>query len=154
MDKSELMGLTLDMLIAKFEESPESFEFLGQGHLNEATHPTIIWQPKIQLSDLDSTLVNDPNNASAIMVTFNHVFNEMQCHVFIRAPITTYGSKADSSIKVCRWFEKWRRNYRKFKKLKQLILNRYKHQEDMEFARHLSSVFPDALDRHLFRNNK
>jgi hypothetical protein len=152
MNKIELMGLTLDMLIAKFHDSPESFVFTGTGSYQESTHPSITWQPKIQLDDANSTVVDDPNSAGAIVITFNTTFNEMHCYVYTKTPISTYGAKADSSISVCRWFEKWRANYRKFVKLKRLILGRVKHLENVDFIKNLSSVFPDALDGHIFHD--
>src|ERR1035437_941962 len=87
MDKYELVGITLQQLIEHFKSSPESFEFYDQNRKpNSSMHPTIFWQPKIQLGDYMSTIVQDPNNNHAVVVSFNMMVNEITCLIFLKAP--------------------------------------------------------------------
>jgi hypothetical protein len=147
MDKYELINITLQRLIDHFERSPESFEFKDS---------VVIWQPKVALSDQYSIPVNDPNNNHAVAIGFNSCINELKCYLFLK---TTYGlsfpnpqlSNADSVMTSSRWFEKWRGNYRKYCKLVKLIQTRDKHKENMEYLRKLTSLFPDAVDDHIFK---
>jgi hypothetical protein len=152
MDKHELVGMTIQKLIEHFKMSPESFEYYdSERRPNQAVQPTITWQPKIQLNDHSSTVVNDPNNVHAVIVMFNPMINELSCYLFLKAPpnlITNHGTTADCVITSKRAFEKWRGNYRKFKKLRDLIIARDKRRENMDYLRKLSSVFPDAMDGH------
>ena len=145
MDKAELVGLTLDRLIDHFRASPESFEY------SENVSPTVLWQPKIQIGDLASNPVHDPNNAHAVVVRWNQHFNSVNCYVFLAAPVDPINSteKADSTMSSQRYFEKYRGNYRKLMKLKALIQARNARKAQLIYLRKLSSVFPDAIDDHI-----
>jgi hypothetical protein len=153
MDKHELVGLTLQKLIEHFKSSPESFEYYDHERKpNQAVQPTIVWQPKVQLNDYLSSVVNDPNNMHAVVVSFNNTLNELTCYLFLKAPtnlISNQVSVADCVMTSKRAFEKWRSNYRKFKKLRDMIIDRDKKRENLAYLRKLSSVFPDAMDSHL-----
>lgn len=151
MEKHELIGLTLDRLIDHFMVSPESFDYADKDTKPASLDPTICWQPKIELPG-HNVAVNDPNNTHGVIVVFNESIDEMICYVFLKAPtnlMTSGCSGADSIMTSRRHFEKWRANYRKFTKLKKLILARSKHRESMDCLKKLSSVFPDAMDKHL-----
>jgi hypothetical protein len=153
MDKHELVGMTIQKLIDHFAGSPESFEYCDQERKhNNSMHPTIFWQPKVQLGDYMSTIVEDPNNNHAVVVNFNPMNNEITCYLFLKA-ITNLANtnsvqSADCVITSKRWFEKYRGNYRKFKKLRDLILARDKRKENLTYLKKLSSVFPDTMDTH------
>lgn len=152
MDKHELVKLTIQKLIDHFKSSPESFEFHDQDrNPNRAVHPTIYWQPRVQLNDYMSTVIQDPNNCHAVVVNFNPLNNELTCYLFLKAPPNLYsstgGTVADCTMSSRRWFEKWRGSYRKFTQLRDLIIARDKRKENMNYLKKLSSVFPDAMDR-------
>lgn len=148
MEKHELVGITLQRLIYHFKESPESFEF-HDGFTMGYTVPTIIFRPKIQLSDHSSTVVADPNNEHAVVVCFNPNINEISCHIFMKATASLNVTTADISISSCRWFEKLRSNYRKFESLRVLIAERDQFKHNRNYLKKLSSVFPDTMDNHL-----
>jgi len=155
MDKHELIGITIDRLIEHFKDSPESFEYHdSERKPNTSIHPTIFWQPKIQLND-PTHVVIDPNNNHAVVVNFNPLNNELTCYLFLKAPPNMAGSNgghsADCIMTSHRWFEKYRSNYRKFKKLRNLIIARDKQKENMNYLRKLASVFPDTYDNDLFK---
>lgn len=145
MDKAELVSLTLDRLIDHFKLSPESFDFTDNGC------PTVVWQPKIQLDDLTSNSIYDPNNAHAVVVRWNTHFKHVTCYIFLSAPVNPVNciDKADSTISSQRWFEYYRGNYRKLMRLKDLIQDREAYKANLIYLRRLSSVFPDALDDHI-----
>jgi hypothetical protein len=150
MDKAELVGLTLNKLIDHFKSSPESFEYKGAENSNGQC--TIFWQPKVQLNDFMSTVIQDPNNCHAVAVHFNPMINELTCLLYLKAPSNLHNTptnSADCTITSKRWFEKWRGNYRKFSALRDMIIARDKHKENMNYLKKLSSVFPDAMDNHV-----
>ena len=154
MDKHELVGMTIQQLIEHFKSSPESFEYYDHDRKhNSSTHPTIFWQPKVQLGDYMSTVVQDPNNNHAVVVNFNPLNNELTCYLFMKAPPNfaslSGGQVADCVMTSARWFERYRGNYRKFIKLKNLIIARDKRKENLTYLKKLSSVFPDTMDTHL-----
>ncbi len=152
MDKYELVGITIQKLIDHFAGSPESFEYYdSERKPNQSMHPTIFWQPKVQLGDYMSTVVQDPNNSHAVVVNFNPLNNELTCYLFLKAPsnISSIGGHAaDCVMSSKRWFERYRGNYRKFKKLRDLIIARDKRKENLTYLKKLSSVFPDSMDSH------
>jgi hypothetical protein len=152
MQKHELVGITIQHLIEHFKSSPESFEYYDQDRRpHTSMHPTIFWQPKVQLGDPSSSIVQDPNNSHAVVVSFHN--NELTCWVFLKAPLNLQSSSAcqaaDCVMTSSRPFEKWRGNYRKFKQLRKLILARDKYIENLTYLRKLSTVFPDTMDSHL-----
>jgi hypothetical protein len=149
MQNHELIGLTLDKLLTHFRDSPESFEF-SDGNTMSHTLPTIMFRPKVQLSDHSGTLVNDPNNEHAVLVCWNESINTLSCYIFAKAPSTLNTISADINITSGRWFEKWRQNYKKFMLLKELIAERDAYKHNMNYLKKLSSVFPDTLDDKLF----
>lgn len=154
MHKHELVGMTIQQLIDHFKRSPESFEYYDQDRKpNSSILPTIFWQPKVQLGDYMSTIVQDPNNNHAVVVSYNAMLNELTCYLFLRAPPNmasiASGHAADCTMSSKRWFENWRGNYRKFKKLRNLIIARDKRKENLIYLKKLSSVFPDTMDTHL-----
>jgi hypothetical protein len=152
MNRYELVGMTIQNMIDRFKTSPESFTFCdSQSKHNRCVYPTIVWQPRIQLSD-NSAAVMDPNNNSAVVIVFNTFANDLSCYVFLKAPInpTTWVPHMADSVAVSdRWFEKLRGNYRKFKKLRNLVRVRDRNMENLLYLNKLSSVFPDTLDSHL-----
>jgi hypothetical protein len=145
MDKAELVGITLDRLLAHYALSPESFEFIDNGS------PTIVWRPKIQQDDLTGTPVKDPNNDHAVVVRWNSMYKSVNCYVFVTAPLEPQNctDKADSTMSSQRYFEQYRGNYRKLMKLKKLVLERNSQKANLVYLRKLSSVFPDAIDTRL-----
>ena len=154
MDKHELVGITIKQLIEHFKSSPESFEYQDQDRRpGSSANPTIFWQPKVQLGDYMSTVVQDPNNNHAVVVTFNPMMNELSCYLLLKAPpsLTTSlnGITYDCMMSSKRWFERYRSNYRKFAKLRDLIIARDKSKENLTYLKKLSSVFPDTMDTHL-----
>jgi hypothetical protein len=153
MTKEELVGITLKKLIDHFRSSPESFDYVdSERRPAEVHYPTIFWQPKVQLNDYMSTVIQDPNNTHAVAVCFNPSENSVTCYVFLKAPSNLASSSAavgaDCVTTSCRWFEKWRGNYRKFERLRNLIVERDKHKENLNYLKKLSSVFPDSMDDH------
>jgi hypothetical protein len=153
MDKHALVAITIQKLIDHFASSPESFEYYDETRkVNSSMSPTIFWQPKVQLGDITSATVQDPNNNHAVVVSFNHNLNELTCYLFLnaRADLTSLSGQVPDCIMVSkRSFEKWRGNYRKFLKLRDLIVARDKRKENLTYLNKLSSVFPDTLDTHL-----
>lgn len=154
MTKEELVGITIQQLIEHFYNSPESFEYYDQNRKPASSiQPTIFWQPKIQLGDYLSSVVQDPNNNHAVVINFNPLNNELTCYLFLKAPPNfaslSGGFPADCVISSRRWFEQYRGNYRKFNKLRKLIVKRDKQLENMNYLKKLSSVFPDTMDAHL-----
>lgn len=154
MDKNELIALTLKKLIEHFKGSPESFEYHDQDRKpNTASQPTIYWQPKVQLNDYMSTVVQDPNNCHAVVVTFNNHLNELTCYLYLKAPKNLSGNyggmSPDCVITSRRWFERWRGHYSRFCRLRELILDRDKQKENLNYLNKLASVFPDAVDDHI-----
>ncbi len=147
MNKHELVGMTIQHLINHFKSSPESFEY-------SPNQVSIVWHPKVQLGDYSSTVVQDPNNNHAVVIMFNNLNNELTCHIFLRVPTNLSnlcsGQNADCVISSKRAFEKWRGNYRKFSKLKDLIIERDRQRENLVYLKKLNSVFPDTLDTNLF----
>ena len=151
MNKYELIGLTMDRLLEHFKLSPESFEFTDSGYSPRAL--TIVWQPKVQLNDYMNTVIQDPNNSShGVIVTWNCDINELSCHLFLRATSHIKSCTADCSMTSKRWFEKRRKNYKKFERLQSLILQRDRYKENMNYLKKLTSVFPDALDNHFLKD--
>ena len=154
MDKHELVGMTLRQLIDHFKGSPESFEYYDQYRKpNSSMYPTIYYQPKVQLGDYMSTVVHDPNNSHAVVVMFNTMTNELTCYLFLKAPANfmglSGGHAADCVMTSGRPFETLRGNYRKFKKLRDLIVAKDKEKENLVYLKKLSSVFPHTLDAHI-----
>ena len=154
MHKHELVGITLQHLMEHFRTSPESFEYLDHNSKPMYANDCIIWQPKVQLGDIMSTTVDDPNNGHAVVVMFNDLTNELTCYIFLKAPpnLTSMSNPAypaDCVVTSRRRFEKWRNNYKMFSALKDLILIRNKRKESMTYLKKLSSVFPDTMDTHL-----
>lgn len=153
MDKHELVGLTIQRLLDHFKASPESFEYYDhETKGNASVIPTIVWQPKVQLNDYMSTVLQDPNNNHAVVVTFNHMSEELACYLFMKAPPNLSSSsvvtQADITISSIRWFHKWRANYKKFTKLRDLIQARDRRKHNLNYLKKLSSVFPDTMDNH------
>ena len=155
MSRNELVGITIQQLIEHFKRSPESFEYYDHDSKpsSQQMQPTIFFQPKVQLSDYMSTIVEDPNNNHAVIVSFNQINNELTCYLFLKAPINLQSNSsnpvADSVVSSRQWFEKWRGNYRKFNKLRKLILDRDKRKENLTYLKKLAYVFPDTLDSDL-----
>lgn len=149
MENHELIGITLDRLLAHFKESSESFEF-NDGNTMSHTLPTITYRPKIQLSEHTTYSVPDPNNEHAVMVCWNETTNTMSCHIFAKAPPNLNPVLADIQIQCSRYFEKWRSNYKKFNELRELIADRDAYKHNMNYLKKLQSVFPDTLDDKLF----
>ena len=153
MDKHELVGMTIQKLIDQFAGSPESFEYHDPSTKTSCMSPTIYWQPKVQLGDYMSTVVQDPNNNHAVVVSFNPILNELTCYLFLKAPTSITASNtalsADCIMTSKRPFETWRGNYKKFKKLRDLIIAKEKRKENLTYLKKLSSVFPDTMDTHL-----
>ena len=151
MDKAELIGLTLDRLLEHFKNSPESFEYDdSQRNVNGTINPIILWKPRIQM-DPYAPAVIDPHNNHAVIVVYHEILGQMQCHLLFNAPSdlkTTSNYKPDCSIITQRWFEKWRSNYRKFCRLRELIISRDLYKENRGYLRKLNSIFPDTLDDH------
>ena len=155
MDKYELVGITLDRLIDHFASSPESFEYYDCERNPGRLQASIYWQPKVQLNDYMSTVIEDPNNNHAVIVTFHPHMDEVTCFLFLKAPanlVTMSGALADCTISSKRWFERWRGNYRKFRTLRDMIIKRDKLKENMNYLKKLSSVFPDSMDDHFYKN--
>lgn len=152
MDRHELVGLTIDRLFDHFRLSPESFEYFDQNrNPSKNCHPTIVWTPKVELNEYTSA-VQDPYNNHAVVVTWNSLTNELVCYIFMKAPIDLNGAKADYVMSSKRWFEKWRRNYRRFRQLGNLIIDREQYKENMTYLRKLSSVFPDTFDDKILKD--
>lgn len=151
MDKAELVSLTLDKLMDHFRSTPESFEFHSSELGGRSINPTIVWQPKVQLND--SYTVQDPNNVHAIVVTYNGMLNSVTCYVFLKAPpdLLKTGIVADCVMNSQRFFETWRGNYRKFRRLRDMIRKRDLRKENMHYLRKLATIFPDTLDKHLLK---
>lgn len=153
MNKHELINLTLKQLIERFRMSPESFEYSGPDVDVSGNSDYIIWQPKVILSDSDLSTITDPNNNHAIIIQFNHSAAEFSCYIFLNPPPdlkSIYAAKADCLIHSKRSFEKFRGNYKKFKKLKNMILKKYANKENRSYLKKLSSVFPDIMDDYMF----
>ena len=158
MDKHELVGITLQQLLEHFKMSPESFEYYDYtnrpANTNAKYHyPCILWQPRVQLGDVTSNVVQDPNNSHAVVVSFDESEKTLICYVFLKAPSNLATASlppvADSIMYSKRRFEKWRSNYKKFKKLRDLIKARDKRKENLTYLTKLTSVFPDTMDHHL-----
>jgi len=151
-DKHELIGMTIQQLIEHFKSSPESFEYYDRDtKSNNSVHPTIVFQPKIQLTD-SATIIRDPNNNHAVIVVFHEMSSELLCYLFSKAPpnLSSLGVVvADCTISSKQYFIRWRSNYKKFNKLRDLILKRDSNREASEYLDKLSSVFPDSGDENI-----
>jgi len=145
MNKAELVNLTLDNLIEHFKVSPESFEF------SESVGPTIVFKPKIQLGDLTTDVVHDPNNSHVVVVRWNSFYKHVACYVFITATKDPLGAlgKADVSTQSQRWLEKYRGNYKKLMLLIDLVKDRDNQKANLIYLRKLSTIFPDTMDNHI-----
>jgi hypothetical protein len=154
MNKPELIKIALDQLLEQFRASPESFDYhedMGD-YSNKAS--AILWEPKIELN---GDRIDDPNQYKSIVVTFKPKENEMACHIFTKNSATASSgahrydlSKSEACTKYSRNFERFRGNYRRFKKLASLIINRDRRNENKAFLMKLYGVFPGTMDKHLF----
>lgn len=154
MNKPELIKIALDQLLDQFKLSPESFDYHeDMGDFSNKTS-AILWEPKIELN---GDRVDDPNQYKAIVVTFKPKDNEIACHIFTKnsssANNSSYRydlSKSEACTKYSRKFEKLRGNYRRFKKLANLIYQRDRRNENKAFLMKLYGLFPGTMDKHLF----
>lgn len=151
MDKHELVELTIERLLANFERSPESFILKLPDH-NSYGGPMITWKPRLQIGNYDASIVDDPNNNHAIVMSYNPGLNELSCWIFLKAPAIFDGAKADHVMSTKGFFIRLSRPYRKFKKLMRLIKARDNHKNNMDYLGKLSAVFPDTLDKHFLKD--
>lgn len=151
MDKRDLVELTIERLLANFETSPESFELKDSGLDNLYSGVTIVWRPKIQLNNYDH-VVNDPNNNHSVVVILCPNTSRISCYLFLKAPPTYDGARADYAVSSLELFMRWRSHYRKLRKLVKLIRARDLYRENMQYLSKLSSVFPDTLDKHFLKD--
>jgi hypothetical protein len=154
MNKPELIKIALDQLLDQFKLSPESFDYHEDVGDYSSKASAILWEPKIELN---GDRVDDPNQYKAIVITFKPKDNEMACHIFTKsnpqvgASVSRYDlSKSEACTKYTRRFETFRNNYRKFKKLANLITQRDRRNENKAFLMKLYGLFPATMDKHLF----
>ena len=103
-----------------------------------------------------SKAILDVNNNHAVAVHFNTTINQLTCYLFLKtipnlALPNPNLSFADSVIVSSRYFERYRGNYRKFCKLRDLIQTRDRRKASMNYLKKLSSLFPDVMDDHLLK---
>ncbi len=155
MKKWELIGLTLEQLLERQRQNPESFEYSDKSYpiVGGGGQPTIYWQPKLTIKS-DSRTISDPNESQkAVIITFNDFTNQLIC--YIHSAITTTGIKAleskhaDASMVDDRNFIKYRANWRKFQQLANAIKEHDRTKENERYLKKLFSIFPGTLDKHL-----
>lgn len=151
MNKRDLVELTIERLLANFENSPESFELKDSSLDNLYSGTTVIWRPKIQLNNYDH-VVDDPNNSHSVVIILCPNTSRISCYLFLKTPPTYDAARADYAVSSLEYFMKWRSHYRKFKKLVKLIKARDLYKENMQYLSKLSSVFPDTLDKHFLKD--
>lgn len=155
MSKSEIISLTLDQLLDRYDKTPESFEYVGDD--SKVTNKVklymdnIIWQTKIPSG---SGLMDDPlNEPKTIVVTYSDVEKSLTVRIFNKTFETLSaieGQRCDAHMEYRNYFMPLRANYRKYLKLKQKIFQYQQREEAKSFLRKLSNIFPTALDSHIF----
>jgi|GEM_PF-4723055 len=152
MTNHELIELALEQLIEEFKRSPESFSYYDNQYTpNRQFEPTIFWQPKIQLKD---DLMNDPNDMGrSVIICIRSLTKEMSCYVFSRYLSDIKAAEAStpdaSMIAHARFFETYRSMFRKFRKLRNMIMKRDKERDNEKFLKKLCKVLPATFDDHL-----
>lgn len=154
MNRCDIVGLTLDQLLENFPLSPESFDYEDMHYTphKNTSHPTIIWQPKVELKD---GVVPDPNNeVKTIVVWYNENLSELNCAI-IPGPATSWRSVAmlvgatDINCPITGIIA-LNSHYRKFMKLKRLIMAKDQMKHNNDFLKKLHSIFPGTFDKHIF----
>lgn len=152
--KSEIIGQTLDQLIDIFHKKPDSFQYVGDESADSNRlriyHDNIIWQTLIRA---DGKLIDDPNEPPKTIVV---TFSKLESNISICAYNRTFTNiqeiniaKADAYIESTKTFKRFRKNYKKFKKIRNLILRHSESRKANDFFYQMSKVFPVMLDKHI-----
>lgn len=155
MTKADILSITLDQLIGRFETNPESFDYVGCDLEKKSSlkfdNDSVIWQTKIESN---SEIIVDPTSQQrTIVVNYSIIEKALKVYIYnctFESVGSIYQVKADACIEHKAYFIRFTRNFRKFNKLKNLILAREEHNEARSFLKKLSSTFPDTLDNHIF----
>jgi hypothetical protein len=148
MVKSEILDLVLDYLIEDFRYNPDSLVFHTDCSEYSSKAEYIAWQ----INKVDSAMTNiepnksilitfSPNRGSIALFLFNKNFNSIK---------ELEGNKYDSAIEVKKILIRLSAPYKKFKKLKKMIIERDKKRENEAFMKKLNSFFPTILDDEIF----
>lgn len=158
MDKRELISLTLDKMLEKFDTSPESFELTETvASYNSPSDTFIFWRPRIELDTHIDLTVNDPHNNSAIILKLCAGGNEIVCYLFSKAPVDNFNSysvsQADLTMNLKIGFKMLNACHRKFIKLQKKIIKRNISNENRKYLKKLMTIFPDTLDNIIIKSD-
>ncbi len=151
MTKDELVLITLKQLEESFKNSPECFH-LDDSEIGQTNYPgpTIIWKFRVEL---DGKTIQDPNNATrTVIVTYNNMAKQLTTYIFFREVnniSNTIMADAVATTKYSEW--PWlHKSYRKFNNLRKALLQKHREQENIEYIKKLSSIFPSTFEDDLF----
>lgn len=153
MTKTEIISLTLDELLDKFTQSPESFEHtdtINVAYLSaDLNSEFILWQTKIISGD---DLIEDPTSQQrTIVVYYNSKEGYIKIYLYNNTGIGHYaiapGSKYDAVVESKKFFKRFGKNARKFNRLKKMITEYKENKEAHEFLKKMSTTFPALLDQ-------
>lgn len=153
MTKSEIISTTLDELLERALSNPEAFEYIKDYNISHYSggDETIIWRTMVNSG---GQLINDPTmQQKTIVIIFDSTMGSIKIKMYnqcIESNITLNNTYAEAEVESKKIFKVFRNNYRKFSKLRKLILNAKTHKEAREFLKKLSTTFPSVLDKHIF----
>lgn len=156
MTKEELVYITLKQLSENFNTSPENFR-LEDAELGPTQGsfpgPTIIWQFKVELKDGEQPIIDPLNATRTIIVTFNKISNQLSCHIYLREVNTiSSATMADSQAVVqCCSFPILNRTYRRFKQIRESLIDRRREKEFWDYMKKLNNIFPSTHEDELFK---
>jgi hypothetical protein len=148
MTKSDIISAALDELLERFHSNPEAFDYT-KALMSEGEY--IVWRTIINSSN--QTIYDPTSQQRTVIVTFDANDNLMSVRIYNQCNLSNsmlHGITPDANIESKKIFKGLRRNYRKFRKLRELILNEQAHKEAKSFLKKLSSAFPSLLDKHIF----
>jgi hypothetical protein len=155
MTRKELVGLTLDQLLLNFSTSPECFdlEFLDVRSFTVSASEAIMWKHRVEVDS--GSYIPDPNNPTrTIVVIHNKSTHRMTCNIYFRDMINIANTASHTAEATCEaklgFFVTFDSNYKKFNKLKSLIVKHSRAKESNTFLSKLHAVFPGTFDEYIF----
>lgn len=157
MTKEELIHITLKQLSESLIVSPENFrlEDPSLGSTNGSfPGPTIIWQFRVKIEE--DKYINDPlNSVKTIIVTFNRIANQLECHIFnreVNSLNSAMMAEAVSKITYNQYLSpSFYRTYRQFMSLRNGLVKRKAEKEAIDYMKRLSGIFPGTHEDELFK---
>lgn len=142
MSESDIISTTLDQLLDKFNSSPELFWRDNSNYTD-----MIVWHTPVN----SRQSVNDPVIYSrTIAISWSNYEKTISARIYSSAhnsAITLPCEEPIAYLESSRFLEQYRSNYRKFLKLKKLIIKYNNQEKTRDFLSKLSSIFPAMLDR-------